>query len=135
LRAQIARITHSCSLTCKGLYKLNEENEREIEDNTPEEGEIKKPSVLDMANKEMWVHHTPSILNQGRLKHRDPKQAEGEEVEPEELMKREVAKDPWEPRLKTINKDKSTLGGIPAWILKSHNTTEVYLNEKTNKID
>ena len=48
LRAQIGRIAHSTTLTCKGLYRFQEENDREIEDNTPEEGDIKKPSVAEM---------------------------------------------------------------------------------------
>lgn len=50
----------------------------------------------------MWLHHLPSILKQARTTHKEPKAEEGEEIEPEELMKREVAKDPWEPRLKPI---------------------------------
>lgn len=60
-----------------------------------------------------WLHFVPSILNQGRLTHMDPKpvEAEGEEpVEPEELKKREIAKDPWEPRLKPITNDNKTKG-------------------------
>jgi len=36
-----------------------EENDREIEDNAPEEGEVVKPSVKDMANLDMWVHYAP----------------------------------------------------------------------------
>jgi len=40
------------------------------------------------------------------LTHKAPKPGPGqEEVDPEELMKLEVAKDPWEARLKTISKD------------------------------
>jgi hypothetical protein len=41
LRAQISRIVNSTTLVPKGLYRFVEETkEREIEDNTPEEGEI-----------------------------------------------------------------------------------------------
>ena len=46
-------------------------------------------------------------------------------------MKREVAKDPWEPRLKPITSDKSTIGGIPAWIVRSHNARDEYADPKT----
>lgn len=46
-----------------------------------------------MNNMEMWVHQDTSILMQGRTKHADPPAQE--DVEPEELLKREVAKDPW----------------------------------------
>jgi len=41
LRVQIARITISTTICPKGLFRFVEErNEREIEDNNPEEGEI-----------------------------------------------------------------------------------------------
>ena len=81
-----------------------------------------------------WLHHIPSILKQGRLTHLDAKPAEGEggeEVDPEELKKREIAKDPWEPRLKPITKDKLTKGDMPAWIIRSFNTGHKSMDEKT----
>jgi len=46
----------------KGLLRFQEENDREIEDNNPEEGELVKPSTKEMAWMDMWQHHTPSIL-------------------------------------------------------------------------
>jgi len=51
-----------------------------------------------------------------------------EEVEPEELMAREVQKDPWEPRLKPISQDNKTRGGTPAWIVRAHNVKDIYIN-------
>lgn len=68
-----------------------------------------------------WVHYTPSILRQGTVKHAPGAAKDGEEVEEEELLAREVAKDPWEPRLKPIVNDDKTTGGMPAWILRSYN--------------
>ena len=62
LRAQIARISFSTTLVPKGLYRFQEENDREIEDNLPEEGDLVKPSVKEMAWMDMWLHHTPSVL-------------------------------------------------------------------------
>ena len=38
----------------------------------------------------------------------------------EELLKREVAKDPWEPRLKPVTDDNKTMGNMPAWVLRKH---------------
>ena len=108
----------------KGLYRFQEENDREIEDNTPEEGEIVKPTVQQMNDINNWVHYTPSILKQGRLKHKEPKAEEGGDEEEGAAMKREIAKDPWEPRLKPIVKDNKTIGGMPAWILRSYNLNE-----------
>lgn len=61
-----------------------------------------------------------------------PREGE-EEVEPEELQKREVAKDPWEPRLKPITKDAKIMGGLPAWVLRSFNVKDSYQNPVTKK--
>lgn len=65
LRAQIARITQSTNIVPAGLYKLGEENKREVEDNTQEvDGAetVVKPTVPAMADLSRWVHYTPSIL-------------------------------------------------------------------------
>ncbi len=62
LRAQIARISHSTTLVPKGLYKLVEDAEREIEEFQPEEGELQMPSTLEMAKPENWLHYVPNIL-------------------------------------------------------------------------
>jgi radial spoke head protein 4/6 len=45
LRAQIARISHSTTLCPKGLFRLQEESTKEIEENAPEEGEIVLPTT------------------------------------------------------------------------------------------
>jgi len=62
LRAQIARISASCTLTPAGLFRFVEDSTREIEDNAPEEGEIVKPTTKEMCTMEMWQHHTTSLL-------------------------------------------------------------------------
>lgn len=75
-----------------------------------------------MASLNMWVHYSPSILRQGRLKHADPVAEPGvEEPDPEALMAKEIEKDPWEPRLKNLTLDASTKGGMPAWIVRGYN--------------
>jgi len=40
LRAQIARISHSTVIIPKGMMRTVEDNEREVEENAPEEGDI-----------------------------------------------------------------------------------------------
>jgi hypothetical protein len=62
LRAQIGRIHFSSSLVPKGHYRFKEESTREIEDNAPEEGEMKKRTVQEMCDATNWVHYTPNIL-------------------------------------------------------------------------
>jgi len=58
LRAQISRISFSTTLAPKGVFKTNEENPKEIEDNVPEGGSVQIPSTLAMGKSEMWIHHT-----------------------------------------------------------------------------
>jgi hypothetical protein len=69
---------------------------------------------------------------QGRTKHADVQPGPGEEeLEPEQLLAREVAKDPWEPRLKPIVDDACTRGGMPAWVLRSYGTEQEQIDPKT----
>ena len=44
LRAQIARISHCTTIVPKGIYKLVEDNDREIEEYVPEEGPVILPN-------------------------------------------------------------------------------------------
>lgn len=48
-------------------------------------------------------------------------------------MKREVAKDPWEARLKPISKDQLTKGNLPPWILRAYEADDYYVDLKTGK--
>jgi len=117
------------------MYRFVEESTRDIEENAPEEGEIIKPTTNQMSDLNMWLHHTPSILKQGRIKHADPKPGPGEEeADPEDLMKREVTRDPWEPRLKPITDDCQSKGGMPAWVLRGFNLNTDQVNPKTGKV-
>lgn len=49
---------------------------------------------------------------------------EGEELE--DVQKRVVAADPFEPRLKLITFDKACKGNYPAWILRSYGDKATY---------
>lgn len=95
---------------------------------------MKKRTVQEMCEASNWVHYTPNILKQARLTHKEGKPLEGEEeVDPEVLVAREVAKDPWEPRLKPITDDAKTLGGMPAWIVRSYDCQKQFVDDKTGK--
>ena len=89
LRAQIARISHSTSLVPRGLHKLVEDNDREIEEFQPEEGELQMPSTKDMAKADNWVHFVPNILKACTTVHAEPEMPEDapEDLDPEELKK------------------------------------------------
>jgi hypothetical protein len=41
-------------------------------------------------------------------------------MDPEELMKIEISKDPWDDRLKPVTSDAKTRGGLPAWLLRAY---------------
>lgn len=94
------------------MFRINEEDARQIEPNEPEgdEEELKKPSTKEMSNAGMWCHYNDSILLNNRTAHMEPEAPEGEEdVDPEELMKKVIAKDPFEPKLKSIQQDRQVV--------------------------
>ena len=87
--------------------------------------------MMDIAN---WVHHTPSLLIQGRTKHREVQPGPGEEdIEPEVLAAREVERDPWEPRLKPIASDNAAKGGIAPWVLRHYGTDSELADPRTGR--
>lgn len=106
LRAQIARITQSTTLTQEGLWKEAEDNPREIVEKSEEEK--KQPPTFERLSKlEAWLHYVPSILNAGRTIHPDPEPPkEGAQEEDPEKVKEEMRKkDPFVKRLTTISSD------------------------------
>jgi hypothetical protein len=111
LRAQIARIAHSTTIVPKGLHKVVEDNEREIEDFVPEDGtEALQQSVHTLSKVEAWVHYTPNILFNGRLSHMEPENLP-DDADPEVVKKQIEAKDPYEKRLKPISLDRQVRVG------------------------
>lgn len=125
LRAQISRITHSTAVFPNGLWRVIKEDEKdtaEIEENTPEEGEIVMPSTADMGNLSMWVHAQKNILFNGRTAHVPPEDDGTEGFDPDAAMERLLNSDPSEPRLKPLSSDKGILmsagQSVPAWQAK-----------------
>lgn len=104
LRAQIARISHSTTLTPRGAWRFKEDSNREIEENAPEEGDMVMPTTLEMNNVGMWLHWKDGILQCCRTAHMEPTDLP-EDVEPEEAMKQIVAADPFDEKLKPITAD------------------------------
>ena len=84
----------------------------------PEEGPLPIPTTVQMSQQDFWVHHSPSILQTGRVAHGEPEVPEGQDIDPEVLKKQIEAKDPYEPRLKPINQDKNVKGELPPWVVK-----------------
>lgn len=131
LRAQIARIYFSTTLVPTNCYRMQEESTTEVEDNQPEDAElpVPVPSSSEMGSKDFWCHYTKNILKCGRITHQEPTQPDPEnEVDPEELKKIQEAADPYEKRLKKITADKAVVGGLPAWVVRTHGDTDSYAN-------
>jgi len=133
LRAQIARIVHSTTLCPKGLFRLIEDNPREVEDNAPEEGDIVLPSTAAMTNIGMWVHNNNNILLNNRTSHMEPEAPEDSELTPEDLLKIIEAKDPYEKRLKQIDEDNKVIVSknmkICPWVVKEMGDSTEYKTE------
>lgn len=80
LRAQIARISFSTNLCPVGLFRLQEENPRDIEENVVDDVEPVPKSTNEMSDPNMWVHNTTNILKNCKTSHPEADDAE----EPEE---------------------------------------------------
>ena len=111
LRAQIARITMSCSLIPKGLLEFNEEEAKEVF----AEG-FTVPSTEELKSTEVWAHRHPQILQVGRCTHQAP--AHMNEEERDEYLTGVAEKDPVAERYMALNEDKPwrQLEPPTAWI-------------------
>ena len=129
LRAQIARISHSTTIIPGGRYKVTEDNLREVE----QIEEPKLPSFSDLSKLEFWVHWVPSILNCARTVHMQPEAPPegGENFDPEEELKKVQLADPFEPRLKPLNKDKAVSGHEGSWTIRVEGDKNLYQDEKS----
>ena len=114
------------------MWKITEDNDREIEEATNDEGEsVPYPSVLQLANASEWGHLNPNILQQAcRISHIEPTAPENDDGEWDlevELAKVQQ-KDPYEPRLKSIKDDKPIQGKTSPWVVKLIGDKAEYTN-------
>ncbi|NXX41788.1 RSH4A protein, partial [Tricholaema leucomelas] len=132
LRAQIARISAGTQISPIGFYQFAEEEEEEEEEEgggrgTYEENPDFQPlSVAEMVDSlSTWVHHTQSILQQGRCVWLNPfKKSEGEgpeENDDDDEDEEEKAEEPdalqpeiGPPLLTPLSEDEG-IQNIPAW--------------------
>lgn len=90
------------------MRPVEDSETREIEENTPEEGEIVMPSTTQMKQLDMWVHATKCILKNGTTSLKTPEAPEGEEWDEDrtaEELKKLLAVDPYAPLLAPISDD------------------------------
>lgn len=80
-----------------------------------------------MGKLDNWVHYTQNILKECRIVHMERETPEGME---EEDFKKSIEKaDPFEPRLKSVNKDNKVKGNLPAWTVKLCGDIENFGNQ------
>ena len=91
-----------------------------------------------MNDEKMWVHYTAGILKNCRTAHLDPEVPEGEEIEPEELLKKIEEADPYEPRLKSIEEDRQVVVSknqrISPWVVRLMGDSTEYLQESGKSV-
>jgi len=111
LKAQIVRISYNTTIVPKNRFKLPEdEASRDIEINE----EFSMPPFESLKNGDNWVHLYTNILLEGKLIHTEPEGAEEAQIT---LIKK---RDPFEPMLKPIGKDKAPAGSKSAWTFKTY---------------
>lgn len=107
LRAQLARIQHTCELSIKGEFEIDEET-NEVK---PTE-EFSVPATEDLRSLESWGHKNPIILKAGRCTHIEPLGMDEEALQ--EFMDKLAEDDKTEERFKAINEN-SKVKGQEAW--------------------
>lgn len=91
------------------MRPVEDSETREIEQNTPEEGDYVWPSTSKMNSLNMWVHANKNILKNGTTSLKQPEAPEGEEWDEDRTnqeMKDLLARDPYAPLLSSIADDK-----------------------------
>lgn len=96
LRAQLARIQHSCELCIKDEYTIEENEETEAKEIKPSE-DFSVPATDELKSLESWVYKNPIILKAGRCTHFEPKGMEEEDLQAhmEKLAEEDQAKEPF----------------------------------------
>lgn len=107
------------------MKPVEDSETREIEENTPEEGDIVMPTTTAMNAMSMWVHANKNILKNGTTSLKQPEAPEGEEWDEDRMnaeMKALLDSDPYAPLLGSICDDAkisvSKTLQQPAWCVK-----------------
>lgn len=114
LRAQLARIQHTCELVLKDEYTIEEEGEDEnVKMVVKPAEEFSVPPTSELQSLENWVHKHPVILKAGRCSHYEPKGTMDEEALAEYMDKLKET-DPEKDRFMAVNEDEQ-IKGVEAW--------------------
>lgn len=118
------------------MRPVEDSETREIEENTPEEGDVVMPTTNQMKHLNMWVHANKNILKNGTTSLKQPEAPEGEEWDEDktnEEMKQLLATDPYAPLLSSICDDNkisvSKTMKQPAWTVRLMGDATEYIPE------
>lgn len=102
------RISNSCDIVPKGIYKVRVEDGQEetgYEDIDKEE-ELKTEKLEYYLNLDNWVHLLPEITNNGRITKEEVEFNEDVDEDSKEVIRKQISLlDPPSKRLKPISKD------------------------------
>jgi hypothetical protein len=130
LRCQISRI--SFNTTCVPSTNHWRIADPEVPFKPLEKNEEARPlKINEVLNIKNWIHFSPGILKEGRISHFERDVPEG--VEPEDFKKANIAKDPFDKRLKSIADDDYLPSSIPniklpSWKLSYSYDDKIYIN-------
>jgi len=133
LRAQIARISSDTTLMFKGqLIREGSFGEEEATEPAPNE-EFAMPSASQLLTPLGWQHSEPHILQIGRTTHRDPPEADEDNLDNPEnkLRKRMLAEqdsDAVRDPIRQLDRD-----GLE-WVFKQFGDTSLYKNSSSNPL-
>lgn len=122
------------------MRPVEDSETREIEENTPEEGEIVMPKTSQMGSAGMWVHLNKNILKNGTTVMKTPEAPEGEEWDEDrtnEEMKKLLVSDPYAPLLASISGDKIAVGHgnqQAAWTCHIAGDATEYVDQSGKKV-
>ena len=108
MKCQIVRISHATTLVPRGIFRVKEDEEREIEE---EEAPATKPDIDFYWKMENWLHLSPGILRQGRTVREEAEFTEDfdDEDQQNKIRQKLVDMDPYAPRLTPVSADTRTL--------------------------
>mmetsp|Transcript_22678 Transcript_22678/g.57458 ORF Transcript_22678/g.57458 Transcript_22678/m.57458 type:complete len:449 (+) Transcript_22678:93-1439(+) len=115
LRAQIARITHSCTLHVNGFHAVDEESGKLVEAE-----DFAMPAVEELGTQGTWVHSRDYILKNGKTSYPDGEAQEAMDEDTKAALDAEMEECPPIPVLTPIqgDLDQDDDGNSLAWTVK-----------------
>ncbi|CAD7951880.1 unnamed protein product [Amoebophrya sp. A120] len=123
LRAQIARIGHSCTLHVNGYYAMDDESGKMVQAE-----DFAFPSVEELGSQGTWVHSSDYILKNGKTAYPSAEEQEAMEEDVKAALDAEMEECPVIPLLTPIQGDleQDDEGNSLAWSIKQVGDKSTY---------